>query len=263
MPQDRRPAYADLLGSLLSLRPDAATERFDALLAELLAAGHLDPADARELRWWQRESVRAVGDFLAETAPDLLAGLESSQRQADESVSAAALAWELATEPTAATEDADLLPDPTGPGARARARARARHAGEELDLRGGIAPGEGEDPDGPYDPVVPRPAPEPTADRPAGARLRKAAGRGRGGEGNAPHAGGSGTPEVTAGEPPTVVDLRTRTRPPRPDDPAEPPSAHATDTAAPPRTAAPPPVASPRRRLLLPTHPLTTRTDTW
>lgn len=257
MPHDRRPAYADLLGALLSLRPDAASARFDALLAELLADGRLDPADARELRWWQRESLRAVGDFLAETAPELLAGLESSQRTAEDAVSVAAEAWELATEPLDESGPGGE-PHPSGPGARARARARDRHTG---DVGGAYA--WDEDPDGPYEPVVPRPAPEPTADRPAGARLRKAAGRGRGSEQRTSQAGGSTTLETSAAEPPAVVDLRTRTRSTPADDPTDPPSARSRDTAVPPVPGGPAPVASPRRRLLLPNHPLTTRTDAW
>lgn len=258
MPHDRQPAYADLLGALLALRPDAASARFDALLAELLADGRLDPDDARELRWWQRESLRAVGDFLAETAPHLLAGLESSQRQADDAVSVAAVAWELATEPLdEAGPEPDPHEDPSGPGARARARVRDRHA---MDVGGGYT--WDEDPDGPYEPVVPRPAPEPTADRPAGARLRKATGRGRGGEHRTSQAGGN-APETSAAEPPAVVDLRTRTRSTPADDPTDPPSARVGDTAVPPGPTGPAPVASPRRRLLLPTHPLTTRTDAW
>ena len=55
---------------------------FDAFTLPLLR--RLDPEDARELRWWQRESVRAMGDYIAEAVPSLLVGLETSQRAAAE-----------------------------------------------------------------------------------------------------------------------------------------------------------------------------------
>lgn len=97
MSRDREPAYSDLLQSLLSLRPDLAGERFDQLLAELLAADRIDPDAARELRWWQRESVRAVGDYLDRTAPPLLAALETSQTVAEQATRVAAEAWQRAT----------------------------------------------------------------------------------------------------------------------------------------------------------------------
>lgn len=112
MAQDRHPAYAELVAALLALRPDPATARFDALLSELVASDRLDPEDARELRWWQRESVRAVGDYVAEAVPALLVGLETSQRAAVESAAAAAAAWNAANH----RDDHEPIPDPAGPG---------------------------------------------------------------------------------------------------------------------------------------------------
>lgn len=97
MSRDRGPAYSELLQSLLGLRPDLAGERFDQLLTELLAADRIDPEAARELRWWQRESVRAVSDYLDQTAPALLAALESSYEVAGEATRVAADAWQRAT----------------------------------------------------------------------------------------------------------------------------------------------------------------------
>lgn len=99
MADDRRPAYSEVLAALLALRPDPATDRFDALLSVLLAEDRIDPAAARELRWWQRESVRSVGDYIGDTAPALLVALESSRQTAEQASEVAARAWEQATRP--------------------------------------------------------------------------------------------------------------------------------------------------------------------
>lgn len=92
-------AYTELLGAILALRADAASDRFDALLAELTAAGLIDPAAARELRWWQRESVRAVGDHLAETLPVSLVSIERARVAATEASLMADRAWRRAAAP--------------------------------------------------------------------------------------------------------------------------------------------------------------------
>ncbi len=106
----RAPGYGDLLAALLALRPDTATARFDEVLATLVAEQRLDPEAARELRWWQRESLRAIGDFLGETAPGLLADLETSQLSAHATTAVAAAAWDEATRAVAPTSAADLRP---------------------------------------------------------------------------------------------------------------------------------------------------------
>lgn len=98
----RRPseaAYAELVAAVLALRADPASERFDALLAELTAAGLLDPATARELRWWQRESVRAVGDHLVETVPASLVALDQARGAALDATAMAEQAWHQAAPP--------------------------------------------------------------------------------------------------------------------------------------------------------------------
>jgi hypothetical protein len=98
------------VAAVLALRADAASDRFDALLAELTAGGLLDPAAARELRWWQRESVRAVGDHLVDTVPASLVALDRAKAAALEATAMADQAWNLATPPRSPSPDQQ---DPT------------------------------------------------------------------------------------------------------------------------------------------------------
>jgi hypothetical protein len=94
---DRSSAYADLLAALLAARSDPATARFDAEIAAAEAAGTLDGATARTLRWWQRESLRGLADHLGEVLPGLLVALVDAERAADQSVADSAAAWAGAT----------------------------------------------------------------------------------------------------------------------------------------------------------------------
>ncbi len=94
---DRTGAYADLLAAVLAARSDPATQRFDAEIAAAEAAGDLAGATARSLRWWQRESVRAVGDHLAEVLPGLLAALVEAERATHEAVAESEASWRAAT----------------------------------------------------------------------------------------------------------------------------------------------------------------------
>jgi hypothetical protein len=94
---DRSSAYADLLAALLAARSDPATARFDAEIAAAEAAGTLDGATARTLRWWQRESLRGIADHLGEVLPGLLVALVDAERAADQSVADSAAAWAGAT----------------------------------------------------------------------------------------------------------------------------------------------------------------------
>jgi hypothetical protein len=96
------------------------------LLSELLAQDRIDPDAARELRWWQRESVRSVGDYLGDTAPALLVALESSRQTAEDAAAAAALAWEQATRPPTAQPATPAQPAASVP----------RSADVVVDLRG-------------------------------------------------------------------------------------------------------------------------------
>jgi hypothetical protein len=75
---NREPAYADVVAGLLDATPPTATERFDAELAEAVANG-LDASVARTLRWWQRESVRAVRTHSSTVPPAVITALLSSE----------------------------------------------------------------------------------------------------------------------------------------------------------------------------------------
>jgi len=114
--QARTAAYADLVSALAGSRRDPATERFDLELSAAEAAGTVDPVTARTLRWWQRESVRAVEDHLAAVLPDVLTRLEASERDAGATVAASADSWAAASGTTAAAPPPGSAPDdPGGP----------------------------------------------------------------------------------------------------------------------------------------------------
>ena len=96
---DRDARAADLLAALARRRlaRDHATARFDEELAAAEAAGTHRRPTARTLRWWQRESLRGVGDHLQSVLPGLLAALEDAERDAAEAVAASAESWAAAT----------------------------------------------------------------------------------------------------------------------------------------------------------------------
>ena len=71
-PADRSSAYAELVSGLLEARHDAASARFDAEVAAAEADGRIDERTARVLRWWQRESVRAVVEHARSVIPPAL-----------------------------------------------------------------------------------------------------------------------------------------------------------------------------------------------
>lgn len=97
--QDARSvAYASLVLALVGVRTDPATARFDAELAAAEAAGGVDPAVARTLRWWQRQALRGVEDHLAGVLPTVLASLSAADREALATVASSAAAWAAATE---------------------------------------------------------------------------------------------------------------------------------------------------------------------
>ena len=110
-------AYADLVAALVAVRSDPATARFDAELARAEAAGSLDGATARTLRWWQRESVRGLAEHLTVVLPAVLATLESADAAAHAAVEDSADSWTAATSTavapaTSALDPSDLLGPP-------------------------------------------------------------------------------------------------------------------------------------------------------
>lgn len=85
----RESAYAELVAGLVDARDDVATARFDAELARAEADGRVDAATARTLRWWQRASVRAVGDHARAALPPVLAALDRAHDVAVDDLAAA------------------------------------------------------------------------------------------------------------------------------------------------------------------------------
>jgi len=93
----RGASLSALLSAVAGTRRDVATARFDEELAAAEAAGAIDPAVARTLRWWQRETVRGVEEHLQAVLPGLLSGLEAADREAEEAVAASAESWAAAS----------------------------------------------------------------------------------------------------------------------------------------------------------------------
>jgi hypothetical protein len=94
---DRSAAYAELVGGLLEARHDAASARFDAEIAAAEADGRIDERTARVLRWWQRESVRAVVEHARAVIPPALGAIDVADAEATRQNDDAAQAWERAT----------------------------------------------------------------------------------------------------------------------------------------------------------------------
>lgn len=115
MGEGRPSAYADLLGALLAVRSDPATARFDHELMAAEARGEIDPATARTLRWWQRESLRGLSDHLATVLPHLLDDLAAAQAAAVEAVEDSASSWSAASAEQTVEERVVNGPEPGGP----------------------------------------------------------------------------------------------------------------------------------------------------
>ena len=94
---DRSSAYAELVSGLLEARHDAASGRFDAEVAAAEADGRIDERTARVLRWWQRESVRAVVEHARSVIPPALGALDEADEEASRQNDDASQAWERAT----------------------------------------------------------------------------------------------------------------------------------------------------------------------
>jgi hypothetical protein len=99
---DREKALGDDVAGLLDARHDPATERFDAELAAAEAEGRIDHRTSRLLRWWQRESMRALVDHARMTIPAAVAALEAARESAEQSAGQSAQAWSHAADPAPA-----------------------------------------------------------------------------------------------------------------------------------------------------------------
>ena len=100
-----RDVWTDLVGGLIDARADPATARFDAELADAVAAGALPEETATRLRFWQRASVRAVADHARTVLPVALGALEAARREAHEDAEVAAATLEAATAARAAADE--------------------------------------------------------------------------------------------------------------------------------------------------------------
>ena len=100
-----RDVWTDLVGGLIDARADPATARFDAELADAVAAGALAEETATRLRFWQRASVRAVADHARTVLPVALGALGAARREAEEDVEVAAATLEAATAARAAAAE--------------------------------------------------------------------------------------------------------------------------------------------------------------
>jgi hypothetical protein len=92
-----RDVWTDLVGGLIDARADPATARFDAELADAVAAGALSEETATRLRFWQRASVRAVADHARTVLPVALGAIDAARREAQEDVEMAAATLDAAT----------------------------------------------------------------------------------------------------------------------------------------------------------------------
>ncbi len=137
--RSREAAYADLVAGLLDARTDPATERFDAELASAEEDGRIDAQTAKVLRWWQRESLRALVEHGRVVLPPTLLSLEQAAAGADREAQASARSWERATGGAVGGAAGGATgPEGPGPGAGARAMADDETAGT------GVAAGAGE-----------------------------------------------------------------------------------------------------------------------
>ena len=91
--RSREAAFSDLVGGLLDARTDPATDRFDAELSAAEDEGRIDPQTAKVLRWWQRESQRALVEHAQAVLPATLLALEQATSGADREVQASAASW--------------------------------------------------------------------------------------------------------------------------------------------------------------------------
>jgi hypothetical protein len=95
--RSREAAYADVVAGLMDARTDPATDRFDAELTAAEQDGRIDPQTAKVLRWWQRESLRALVEHTRVVLPATLLALEQAKAGADREAAASARSWARAS----------------------------------------------------------------------------------------------------------------------------------------------------------------------
>ena len=88
--------YRAVVSALLDVRPDHLGGYFDEALDSALAANRVDVHVARTLRWWQRASVRATEDFVAQMMPIVMAALDDADAAAERDAAANRVAWQQA-----------------------------------------------------------------------------------------------------------------------------------------------------------------------
>jgi hypothetical protein len=71
-------AYADLVAAVLDLRSPEASRAFDAALSAAVDSGALPDDLARQLRWLQRQSERALVEHAETVLPPALVALQRS-----------------------------------------------------------------------------------------------------------------------------------------------------------------------------------------
>ncbi|HVQ89278.1 MAG TPA: hypothetical protein VMT88_13965 [Actinomycetes bacterium] len=117
----RRSAYAELIAGLLDVRDHSSEEQFDTVLASALSEERIDSETARLLRWWQRESVRALVDHAQTVLPATLIALEEAASAPHQAMAKSPTEFDLGTEFDLNTEldpgtEFDLAKDPLGQG---------------------------------------------------------------------------------------------------------------------------------------------------
>ncbi len=106
--RDLTAAYADLVAGVLDARSDAASQAFDAEVAAAESEGRIDARTARALRWWQRESLRALVEHAHTALPPALAAVGQAQAEGGRGAADAAEAWARAVgEPLRESSEAD------------------------------------------------------------------------------------------------------------------------------------------------------------
>lgn len=88
--------YRAVVSALLDVRPDHVGGYFDEALDAALAANRVNVHLARTLRWWQRASVRAAEDSIAQIIPSVMAALHDAEVTAERDAAANATAWQQA-----------------------------------------------------------------------------------------------------------------------------------------------------------------------